>query len=209
MKMPESGHRRQSAYTVKTENLSYRTKCRYRKSGTKYILRGVTCTAAPGEVLAIAGPSGAGKTTLLEVLSGVASQGRISGVVSVNDLPMDVKNFRRVSGYVTQDDALFPLLTVEETLLYSAMLRLGCTKREAMVRVQGLLHELGLDHIAGSMVGGGHRDGAGGISGGERRRVSIGVDLGHEPLVLLLDEPTSGLDSVFALCVVSHGRQAR
>lgn len=203
MKMPESGHRRQSAYTVKTENLSYRIKCRYRKSGTKYILRGVTCTAAPGEVLAIAGPSGAGKTTLLEVLSGVASQGRISGVVSVNDLPMDVKNFRRVSGYVTQDDALFPLLTVEETLLYSAMLRLGCTKREAMVRVQSLLRELGLDLVAGSKVGSGHRDGTGGISGGERRRVSIGVDLVHDPPVLLLDEPTSGLDSASALCVVS------
>ncbi|KAK6141099.1 hypothetical protein DH2020_025154 [Rehmannia glutinosa] len=100
-------------------------------------------------------------------------------------------------GYVTQDEALFPLLTVEETLTYSSRLRLnaGCNENIDSI-VRELLKDLGLEHIAGVRVGSG-------ISGGEKRRLSIGVDLVHDPAVLLLDEPTSGLDSASALHVMS------
>ncbi|KAK6120682.1 hypothetical protein DH2020_045580 [Rehmannia glutinosa] len=207
VKIHHSGHL-QTRYKLKTKNLSYKLsptytdyffKCPALKQGnnTKSILKNVNCEAKPGELTAIAGPSGAGKTTLLEILAGMIVPFRVSGHVLVNDLPMNVTHFRRVSGYVTQDEALFPLLTVEETLTYSARLRLnaGCNENVGTI-VRELLKELGLEHIAGVRVGNG-------ISGGEKRRLSIGVDLVHDPAVLLLDEPTSGLDSASALHVMS------
>ncbi|XP_048234870.1 ABC transporter G family member 10 [Ricinus communis] len=166
----------------------------------KFILKDVCCEARPGEVTAIAGPSGAGKTTLLEILAGRVSCGEVSDRVLVNNKPMDAKQFRRLSGYVTQNDALFPLLTVRETLMYSALLRLPGGRKEAANRVKRLMKELGLDHVADSRIGEGSDSG---ISGGERRRVSIGVDLVHDPDVVLIDEPTSGLDSASALHVVT------
>ncbi|KAK4845181.1 hypothetical protein QYF36_001987 [Acer negundo] len=163
------------------------------------ILKNVNCEARPGEIMAIAGPSGAGKTTLLEILAGMIPLSRVSGRVLVNEQPMNVRQYRRVSGYVTQDEALFPLLTVEETLMYSARLRLQGGFNRAATRVEVLLKELGLDHVANVRIGG---ESNRGISGGEKRRVSIGVDLVHNPPVLLIDEPTSGLDSASALHVV-------
>ncbi|AQK96583.1 ABC transporter G family member 10 [Zea mays] len=109
---------------------------------------------------------------------------------------MDAAMFRRVSGHVPQDDALLPGLTVEESLVYSARLRLrsGGTSSGAEDRARELMAELGLGHVAASRVAD--------VSGGERRRVSIGVELVHDPAVLLLDEPTSGLDSGSALHIV-------
>lgn len=167
-------------------------------STSSYILKNVTCEAKPGQISAIAGPSGAGKTTLLEILAGMVPTNRISGQVLVNEQPMNGEHFRRVSGYVTQDEALFPLLTVEETLTYSARLRLHGHPERARNRVEELLKELGLEHVANVRVG---SESSRGVSGGEKRRVSIGVDLVHDPAVLLLDEPTSGLDSASALHV--------
>ncbi|KAK8527475.1 hypothetical protein V6N13_085308 [Hibiscus sabdariffa] len=206
---PVSGGRK-PPYRLETRNLSYKLSntfedyfrwivcCgRNRDRPEKFILKSVDCEARPGQITAIAGPSGAGKTTLLEILAGKIPPCEVSaGDVLVNGRPIDVKHFRRVSGYVTQDDALFPLLTVEETLMYSALLRLPGGKKEAGCRVKGLLKELGLEHVAGSRIGEGSNNG---ISGGERRRVSIGVDLVHDPAVILIDEPTSGLDSASAL----------
>jgi len=203
---------RKTPYRIETRNLSYKLCSQldeYRSlsfgsspgRGAKFILKDVNCEARPGELTAIAGPSGAGKTTLLEILAGrIPPCNRVSGHVLVNHRPMDVNWFRRTSGYVTQDDALFPSLTVRETLMYSAMLRLPGGRKVAAVRVEELMKELGLDHIADSRIGGASDHG---ISGGERRRVSIGVDLVHDPAVILIDEPTSGLDSASALNVVS------
>ncbi|RWR86487.1 ABC transporter-like protein [Cinnamomum micranthum f. kanehirae] len=189
-------------YTIKANRLSYRISCSCTKEDTKLVLNKVSCEARPGELLAIAGPSGAGKTTLLEVLAGMVPLTQVLGQILINDRPMDVEHFRRVSGYVTQDDALFPLLTVEETLMYSALLRLHGGQKAATARVRELLKELGLEEIASSRIGG-DGEGGHGISGGERRRVSIGVEVVHNPAVLLLDEPTSGLDSASAVQVVS------
>ncbi|KAJ4981849.1 hypothetical protein NE237_032686 [Protea cynaroides] len=205
--------RKTTQYRIETKKLSYQLHpqvhelswicCWGSSNGTKsqrYILRNVDCVAKPGEITAIAGPSGAGKTTLLEVLAGLVPHSRISGRVLVNDKPMNAPSFRRVSGYVTQDDALFPLLTVEETLLYSARLRICGDLSVAVARVRDLIKELGLDRVARSRIGG---DCPRGISGGEKRRVSIGVEVVHDPAVLLIDEPTSGLDSGSAFHVVS------
>ena len=201
MKGPVSGGRR-VPYRIETKNLSYKLCGSTPRRAPKFILRHVNCEARPGEITAIAGPSGAGKTTLLETLAGkISSQRKVSGQVLVNDWPMDAELFRRISGYVSQDDALFPLLTVQETLMYSALLRLKGGRKEAAIRVKDLMKELGLEHVAGSMISGGSSNC--GISGGERRRVSIGVDLVHDPAVLLIDEPTSGLDSASAFHVVS------
>ncbi|KAJ8532336.1 hypothetical protein K7X08_012259 [Anisodus acutangulus] len=207
---PDSGGRKKVSYTIETRNLSYVLPslydefswifyCKNPKRPQKFIIKDVNCEARPGEITAIAGPSGAGKTTLLEILAGKISPTKATGQVLVNGHPVNAKCFRRLSGYVTQEDALFPLLTVEETLMYSALLRLQGGKTESANRVGVLIKELGLEHVAGSRVGGSNR----GISGGERRRVSIGVELVHDPAVILIDEPTSGLDSASALHVIS------
>ncbi|KAL6286335.1 hypothetical protein ACE6H2_010725 [Prunus campanulata] len=167
-------------------------------SKASYILKNVSCDARPGEITTIAGPSGAGKTTLLEILAGMIPLNNIVGQVLVNEQPMNAQYFRRISGYVTQDEALFLLLTVKETLMYSARLRLRGELETATSKVEKLLDELGLEHIANVRVGSKSNRG---ISGGEKRKVSIGVDLVHDPVVLLLDEPTSWLDSASALDV--------
>ncbi|KAK4398118.1 ABC transporter G family member 10 [Sesamum angolense] len=200
----------ETQYNIQVKNLSYKLSPGYGEvdwfgwkssaiSRTKYVLKNISCEAKPGELTAIAGPSGAGKTTLLEILAGTMATCGVSGRVLVNDMPMNAAHFRRVSGYVTQDEALFPHLTVEETLMYSARLRLQVGRDKARSRVHSLLTELRLEHIAGVRIG---SESSRGISGGEKRRVSIGVDLVHDPVVLLLDEPTSGLDSASALHIV-------
>ncbi|XP_051152163.1 ABC transporter G family member 10 [Andrographis paniculata] len=206
--------RRSNSYTIEARNLSYTWHSPYdpmhwpffgrdtdpNVSSSRVIVKNASLVAKPGEITAIAGPSGAGKTTLLEILAGKIPLGEVSGEVLVNGCPVRRGMFRRLSGYVTQDDALFPLLTVEETLTYSALLRMRGGRRVASQRVKMLMHDLGLDQVARSRVGQGS---SGGISGGERRRLSIGVELVHDPPVLLVDEPTSGLDSASALHIVS------
>ncbi|KAE8718108.1 ABC transporter G family member 10 [Hibiscus syriacus] len=216
IKAPDSSRDMKTQYVIKAQKLSYWLSpprvggfswCLRRHSpaaATKCILKNVNCEARPGEIMAIAGPSGAGKTTLLEILAGMIPMTRFSGYVLVNHKAMDAGCFRRVSGYVSQDEFLFPVLTVQETLMYSARLRLHDSKRHGKVavgiRVKELLRELGLEHVANVRIG---DESNRGISGGEKRRVSIGVDLVHDPAVLLLDEPTSGLDSASALHVAS------
>ncbi|KAL2906904.1 ABC transporter G family member 5 [Bienertia sinuspersici] len=165
--------------------------------GMRTVLSQVNCRARPWEILAIVGPSGAGKSTLLEILAGKITPQ--SGSVLINNNAIEKANFNKISGFVTQKDMLFPLLTVEETLMFSAKLRLKLPPSELCSRVKSLMQELGLDHVAKTRVG---NDGVRGVSGGERRRVSIGVDVIHDPKVLILDEPTSGLDSTSALQII-------
>ncbi|XP_051189070.1 ABC transporter G family member 5-like [Lolium perenne] len=162
-------------------------------SRCRLVLRNVACRARPGELLAIVGPSGAGKSTLLEVLSGRLHPSN-SGHLRVNGTPVDAAALRRLCGYVTQQDVLFPLLTVRETLHFSARLRLG-PAAYVPGAVDALVSDLALSRVADARV----KD----LSGGERRRVSIGVEAVHDPAVLILDEPTSGLDSASALQIVA------
>ncbi|CAF2071763.1 ABC transporter G family member 4 [Brassica napus] len=158
-----------------------------------YILRNISLTSHPSQILAIVGPSGAGKSTLLDILAARTSP--TSGSILVNSLPINPSSYRKISSYVPQHDAFFPLLTVSETFTFSASLLLSKTPLETSNAVASLLQELNLTHLAHTRL-------AQGLSGGERRRVSIGLSLLHDPGFLLLDEPTSGLDSKSAFDVV-------
>ncbi|GMY30907.1 ABC transporter G family member 26 [Fagus crenata] len=161
----------------------------------KHILKGITGSIGPGEILALMGPSGSGKTTLLKVIGGRLLD-NVKGKITYNDIPYNAAVKRRI-GFVTQDDVLFPQLTVEETLVFSAFLRLpsNMSQQQKYARVEMIVKELGLERCRHTRVGGGFVKG---ISGGERKRTSIGYEILVDPSLLLLDEPTSGLDSTSA-----------
>jgi ABC-type multidrug transport system ATPase subunit len=154
----------------------------------RVLLDDVSIAIQPGELVAIVGGSGAGKTTLLNALAGVTAP--TSGRVSYNgeDLYENLAAYRTALGYVPQDDIVHSELTVERTLQYAARLRLPPetprAERDAIVRT--VIEALGLTGQAGQRIGT--------LSGGQRKRTSIGVELLTKPGVLFLDEPTSGLD---------------
>lgn len=177
----------------------------------KLILNHVSGAVLPGQLLAIMGASGSGKTTLLDVLAGRQKTGTLTGRILVNGQRRD-KYYKRQSGYVTQDDCLKERLTVYETFMFYAHLRLPShlTMAERRERVERVIEELGLEKVRDSKVGGQF---VRGISGGERKRVSIGCELITDPSLIFLDEPTTGLDSYNSLGVMDrlsalagHGR---
>ncbi|PRQ44270.1 putative polar-amino-acid-transporting ATPase [Rosa chinensis] len=171
-----------------------------RTNGEKDILNGITGSVNPGEVLALMGPSGSGKTTLLNLLGGRIARGNVSGSINYNDQTYS-KYLKRRIGFVTQDDVLFPHLTVKETLTYAALLQLPktLTKEQKKKRAVDVIYELGLERCQDTMIGGSF---VRGVSGGERKRVCIGNEIIINPSLLFLDEPTSGLDSTTALRIV-------
>lgn len=166
----------------------------------KTILNGLSGVVFPGEILAMLGPSGSGKTTLLTALGGRLS-GKLSGKITYNGQPFSGATKRR-TGFVAQDDVLYPHLTVAETLLFTALLRLpsSLTADEKAEAVERVISELGLTRCRNSMIGGPLFRG---ISGGEKKRVSIGQEMLINPSLLLLDEPTSGLDSTTAMKIIT------
>ncbi|CAL5003861.1 unnamed protein product [Urochloa decumbens] len=173
----------------------------------KTIISGMSGVVRPGEMLAMLGPSGSGKTTLLTALGGRhGSRGLLSGKITYSGHPFS-GTVKRRTGFVTQHDVLYPHLTVAETLWYTALLRLprSLTAGEKRAQAEAVAHELGLAKVAHSMVGGVR--GVRGLSGGERKRVSIGLEVLVDPSLLLLDEPTSGLDSTTAARIVGTLRR--
>ncbi|KAJ7555367.1 hypothetical protein O6H91_05G034000 [Diphasiastrum complanatum] len=167
------------------------------------LLSKITGYAPKGQITAVMGPSGAGKSTLLDALAGRIHSGSLSGMLTMDGRPVSSAMIKGMSAYVMQDDQLFPLLTVWETLLFAAQVRLpqSLSLREKEEDVEKLLDQLGLTDVRNTFIGDeGHR----GVSGGERRRVSIGVDIIHRPALLFLDEPTSGLDSTSAYNVIER-----
>ena len=169
----------------------------------KSILQGIQGTCCPGEVTAIMGASGAGKTTFLDILARKNKRGHVSGDFFVNGEKVNDSVYRNVVGFVDQEDTMLPTLTVHETILNSALLRLprhmGRAAKEQ--RVLEVEKELGIHHIRDSLIG--SEEGKGrGISGGEKRRVGIACELVTSPSILFLDEPTSGLDAFNAFNVI-------
>jgi ABC-type multidrug transport system ATPase subunit len=152
------------------------------------------------------GSSGCGKSTLLNVLSGRANQGECIGKIFVNGKQYSsLAAFKELVGFVPQDDICFEDLTVFENLMFSALLRLPreWSFEEKQNLVHQCLHVLDLSSISNSRIGSAESRG---ISGGQRKRVSIGMELCALPSILLLDEPTSGLDSTSALKLIQSLR---
>ncbi|CAF2346165.1 unnamed protein product [Rotaria sp. Silwood2] len=155
--------------------------------------------AIAGGLWAVMGPSSSGKSTLLNTLACRLDVNTIvQGEMRLNGAPYDNAELKRIAGYVMQDDMLNGCLTVEETLTYAAKLRLPrtFTDKEREERVMDVMSDLGLSHVHNVLVGTPLKKG---ISGGERKRVCVGMQLLNRPQLLFLDEPTSGLDSVTAL----------
>ncbi|KAL9649908.1 hypothetical protein ABK040_011381 [Willaertia magna] len=146
----------------------------------------------PGHILALMGPSGSGKTSLLNILSQRVKQTK--GNLKTNG-ELIGKNYRSLTAYVEQDDVLLGNLTVKETLRYAALLRLPKTMnyKEKMSRVYQVMDELGLRETQNTLVG--VPGLSKGISGGERKRLSIAIELLTQPSIIFLDEATSGLDA--------------
>jgi len=169
-------------------------------SGTK-VLTGVTGEFLAGRMCAIMGPSGAGKTTFMNVLCGKATYGKMTGTILINGYKFDISQINSVVGFVPQDDVVHETLTVREQIAFSATLRnkVGTSPARIGYIVDDILNVMQIDHIQNSIVGGVEKRG---ISGGQRKRVNIGLELAAQPTVLFLDEPTSGLDSTSSLAVV-------
>ncbi|KAK3093563.1 hypothetical protein FSP39_017341 [Pinctada imbricata] len=138
-----------------------------------------------------------GKTSLLDVLAGRNDGGVVEGQVYLNNVPWTNQMIRTCGAYVRQDDRLLAHLTVKETLMFVAQLKLptSFTRRQTESRVDEVIAELGLRHVSDTKVG---NEESRGVSGGERRRVSIGIQLLLDPSIIFLDEPTSGLDAFTA-----------
>uniref|UniRef100_A0A6N2LVM3 ABC transporter domain-containing protein n=1 Tax=Salix viminalis TaxID=40686 RepID=A0A6N2LVM3_SALVM len=164
------------------------------------VLNGITGMASPGEILAILGPSGSGKSTLLNALAGRTLANGFTGTVLTNNRK-PAKQIMKRTGFVSQDDILYPHLTVRETLVFCSLLRLpkSLSKQEKTLVAESAISELGLTKCENTIIGNGFTRG---ISGGERKRVSIAHEMLINPSLLILDEPTSGLDATAAYRLV-------
>ncbi|KAG0620262.1 hypothetical protein M758_4G202700 [Ceratodon purpureus] len=174
----------------------------FRGGSKQAILQGLTGYAEPGSIMAIMGPSGSGKSTLLDTLAGrLAKNATQTGQVLLNGRRKSTLSYG-TAAYVTQTDDLIGTLTVRETIYYSANLRLPSTvtRAEKKAIVDSTIQEMGLFDCRNTPVGNWHLRG---LSGGEKRRLSIALEILTRPRLLFLDEPTSGLDSAAAFFVVT------
>lgn len=193
------------SYTVETASWWERIQG---ASQPKTILNDVSGYCVPGTVTAIMGPSGSGKTTMLNLLAGRTKAGEMAGLRMINGVPLAARPYKlkmAYQGYVLQTDHFFPDLTVREMLFYSALLRLpenATSSLDKMARVDEVLSEVELHKASGAIIGG-QGSGIDGISGGQRRRLSMATELLSNPAVLILDEPTSGLDATTSHNIVS------
>ncbi|XP_030127803.4 broad substrate specificity ATP-binding cassette transporter ABCG2 isoform X1 [Taeniopygia guttata] len=171
----------------------------FQKTTKKEVLRDVNGIMKPG-LNAILGPTGSGKSSLLDILAARKDPRGLSGDILINGAPQPA-NFKCTSGYVVQDDVVMGTLTVRENLQFSAALRLpkSVKEQEKNERVNQIIKELGLSKVADSKVG---TQFSRGVSGGERKRTNIGMELITDPAILFLDEPTTGLDASTANAVL-------
>ena len=199
-----------SSIDIAFKNLSYVVKVSEKNKNTnkmelvdREILKGISGLARSGEVTAIMGASGAGKTSLLNLLSCQIKNSanvQIKGNIQANGQTYTSQKFNKFAGYVMQTDILSETLTPRESLMFAANLRLNISLEDKVKLVKKLLSDLKLERAADTYIGG---ELVKGISGGERKRASVGVELITDPSVLFLDEPTSGLDSFTAFVIIN------
>jgi ABC-type multidrug transport system ATPase subunit len=163
-----------------------------RDTPTKTILSNVSAEVASGTDLAIMGPSGSGKSTLLNLLTLAPAPGHVCGRVTINGHKISAMQFRKFCAYVPQEDHLCPFLTCREILEYAIDFYMKESSEIKRRRVEDLLADLGLESCQQTPCGNQFFKG---LSGGQKRRLSLAVALAKEPQILFLDEPTSGLDS--------------
>ncbi|OVA12179.1 ABC transporter-like [Macleaya cordata] len=165
------------------------------------LLFNVTGAFRPGVLTALVGVSGAGKTTLMDVLAGRKTGGLIEGTIHIAGYPKKQETFARISGYCEQNDVHSPCLTVQESLLYSAWLRLPShvDLETQKIFVEEVMELVELTPLSGALVG---LPGVDGLSTEQRKRLTIAVELVANPSIVFMDEPTSGLDARAAAIVM-------
>ncbi|XP_050384102.1 ABC transporter G family member 29-like [Argentina anserina] len=165
------------------------------------LLSEVTGAFRPGVLTALMGISGAGKTTLMDVLAGRKTGGYIEGDIRISGFPKKQETFARISGYCEQTDIHSPQVTVKESLIYSAFLRLPkeVSKQDKMIFVEEVMDLVELDSLKDALVG---LPGITGLSTEQRKRLTIAVELVANPSIIFMDEPTSGLDARAAAIVM-------
>ena len=187
-------------------NLSYNVKDKaeskiQKKVVNKTILDDLTGYFIHGRLTGIMGPSGAGKTSLMEVISNQSKTGEVRGNFYLNGNEVDIEKIKKISGFVFQDDIILRTMTVYEALYMSALLKLPETtsieeKKKIVDKMISTLHlEKCKDTIVGDSI-------IKGISGGERKRLSVGMEMIMNPSIIFLDEPTSGLDTYTAYSLI-------
>ncbi|KAG8046967.1 hypothetical protein GUJ93_ZPchr0008g11832 [Zizania palustris] len=165
------------------------------------LLSDISGAFRPGVLTALVGVSGAGKTTLMDVLAGRKTSGVVQGTITLSGYPKNQETFARISGYCEQTDIHSPNVTVYESILYSAWLRLssdvdGDTRKMFVEEVMSLVE---LDVLRNALVG---LPGVSGLSTEQRKRLTIAVELVANPSIIFMDEPTSGLDARAAAIVM-------
>ncbi|XP_015108959.1 ATP-binding cassette sub-family G member 1 isoform X2 [Diachasma alloeum] len=199
--LPVGHARRMPSVDIEFSELTYTVPSG--RKGSKMILRGVSGQFKSGELTGILGPSGAGKSTLLNILAGYKSTG-MTGCISINGVKLNSKRFKKLSCYIMQEDLLQPKLTVLEAMNFSADLKLGLhvDRQTKDAVVDDILETLRLTNARDTVT---ER-----LSGGERKRLSIALELVNNPPVIFLDEPTTGLDDLSSIqCIELLQRVAK
>ncbi|XP_014600224.1 PREDICTED: ATP-binding cassette sub-family G member 1-like [Polistes canadensis] len=160
--------------------------------GSKVILRGISGQFKSGELTAILGASGAGKSTLLNILAGYKCQ-EATGSININGIPRDLKEFKKSSCYIMQNDLIQPKLTVTESMHFAIDLKIGSklTKKEKSAIIKEIINILRLTNARDTI--------SDTLSGGEKKRLSIALEMVNNPSILFLDEPTTGLDEISSI----------